>query len=367
MRNEDITRNPDIPAEGYETQEPVQAALERARASGKVSNEDMQSRDAWVVDSDSEKRMSKNTSEKKKEQNERWRAYKPVAPKWLFEIVVLPEKVKKIVMREVDSITVAGKVYEEWGLKRIVSPRSAINFFGMPGTGKTMTAHAVAHYLERDILLASYAEIESMYHGEGPKNIKAVFEAAEKYNAVLLIDEADSLLSKRLTQVKQGSEQAINSMRSQLLMSLEDFTGIVIFCTNLIENYDKAFESRIISVEFPLPDEECRKNLWNNLLVPETPRSDDVDCEFLAKKYDDVSGRDIRNAIRNAAVSACLAGMTSISLKLLTDAMDEIIESRFDNNDSQGLSDATKEDIGRKIKKRLSKEKRTRRQKICRY
>ncbi len=63
-------------------------------------------------------------------------------------------------------------------------------------------------------------------------------------------DEADSLLSKRLTSVSQGSEQAINSMRSQLLICLEEFRGIVIFATNLVINYDQAFLTRLISVEF---------------------------------------------------------------------------------------------------------------------
>ncbi len=62
---------------------------------------------------------------------------------------------------------------------------------------------------------------------------------------MLFLDKADSLLGKRLTQVNQGSEQALNSLRSQLLLSLDGFKGIFVFATNLIETYDSAFDSRI--------------------------------------------------------------------------------------------------------------------------
>src|SRR6059058_4833972 len=136
----------------------------------------------------------------------------------------------------VEVIQVERKVFDEWGLRRIQPfPHSALNFHGPPGTGKTLAAHAVAHRLNRSIMIASYAEIESKFHGEGPKNVKAIFHAAERDDAILFIDEADSLLSKRLTEVTQGSEQAINSMRSQLFICLQEFRGVVIFATNLVE------------------------------------------------------------------------------------------------------------------------------------
>src|SRR5258708_21599866 len=149
------------------------------------------------------------------------------------------------------------KGFDEWGLRTIQPfPHSALNFHGPPGTGKTLAAHTIAHTLKRSILVASYAEIESKFHGEGPKNVKAIFHSAERDHAILFIDEANSLLSKRLTEVTQGSEQAINSMRSQLFICLQEFRGVVIFATNLVENYDKAFETRVRYLHFPLPNEQ---------------------------------------------------------------------------------------------------------------
>ncbi|QKZ17134.1 AAA family ATPase [Streptomyces chartreusis] len=79
------------------------------------------------------------------------------------------------------------------------------------------------------LIMAGYAELESKFHGDGPKNVKAAFHAAESQGALLFIDEADSLLSRRLTDVPQGSEQAINSMRSQIVLCLDQFTAVVVF------------------------------------------------------------------------------------------------------------------------------------------
>jgi len=145
---------------------------------------------------------------------------------------IVPDTVKEELLSAIDVIRVEKQVFHDWGLKKIEPfPRTCLNFYGQPGTGKTLAAHAIAQILGRPILIASYAEIESKFHGDGPKNVQAIFYAAERDNAVLFIDEADSLLSKRLTEVTQGSEQAINSMRSQLFICLEGFRGIVVFTT----------------------------------------------------------------------------------------------------------------------------------------
>ncbi|MGC8140941.1 AAA family ATPase, partial [Salmonella enterica] len=79
-----------------------------------------------------------------------------------------------------------------------------------------------------------------------PKNLQAAFDVAKNNDCVLFFDEADSFLGKRITNVVQGADQALNSLRSQMLILLEEFKGIVIFATNLVTNFDTAFESRIL-------------------------------------------------------------------------------------------------------------------------
>lgn len=193
--------------------------------------------------------------------------YHSEEPRYNFSQVILPEKVREQILEAVGTIEVESKVFDEWGLRSIIpNASSAISFYGPPGTGKSMAAEAIAQSLGKKILRATYADIESKYHGEGPKMVKAIFRAAERDDAVLFLDESDSLLSKRLTNVSDGSAQAINSMRSQLLICLEQFRGIVIFATNLVINYDKAFLSRLINIEFTVPDIEARKAIWHEHL-----------------------------------------------------------------------------------------------------
>ena len=231
-----------------------------------------------------------------------------VDPKYKFEQLVLSQQILNDIRHKISLFQLRNLVFEKWGLKTIEPyPRSALNFYGPPGTGKTMAAHAIAQFLGKKIILATYAEIESKYHGDGPKNVKAVFQNAEEANAVLFIDEADSLLSQRLSNVTQGSEQAINSMRSQLLICLEKFSGLVIFSTNFVENYDKAFETRVANIKFEMPDADSRLKIWQQHLPVELPRQDDVNLQLLAEEIDDICGRDIKNAVIDAALKVAYA------------------------------------------------------------
>ena len=265
---------------------------------------------------------------------EKSKQYIAVEPSYSFERVILPQETIDKIQEAIGILECENKVFKEWGLYEIQPhPSTALSFFGPSGTGKTMAAEAVAHKLGRKILKVSYADVESKYHGEGPKMVKAIFLAASNSNAVLFFDEADSLLSKRLTNVTQGSEQAINSMRSQLLICLEEFRGIVIFATNLVVNYDQAFLTRLISVEFKLPDVVTREKIWDvHIKAPndgkkhqlKIPLSEDVDIKLLASTYDFV-GREIRNAVVSACVSVALSKRDIVTQEDFRIACDKIV------------------------------------------
>ena len=235
--------------------------------------------------------------------------YHADSPHFTFEQVILPPSTVNQILEAVGTIQVEGKVFDDWGLRNIIPyATSAMSFYGPPGTGKTMAAEAVAQHLGKKIIRATYADIESKFHGEGPKMVKAIFKAAERENAVLFLDESDSLLSKRLTNVTDGSAQAINSMRSQLLICLEQFKGIVIFATNLVINYDKAFLSRLISIEFPMPDATARDIIWQRHIRGKginIPLSEDVNTRELAERFP-FCGREIKNAVKDACVTVAM-------------------------------------------------------------
>lgn len=297
---------------------------------------------------------------------EKAKHFSPKEPLYSFNRVILSLDVVKKIEQAVAILECENKVFNEWGLYEIQpNPSTALSFFGPSGTGKTMAAEAVAQKLGKKILKVSYADVESKYHGEGPKMVKTIFSAAQKADAVLFFDEADSLLSKRLTNVSQGSEQAINSMRSQLLICLEEYRGIVIFATNLISNYDKAFLTRLISVEFPIPDAETRKRIWDVHIRPvndgkkyriNIPLNSDVNTIQLSQKYDFV-GREIRNAVVSACVNAAMEGKSIISQTDFIHACDNIIVERDslknvkDHNAQDPKSDVIKAALLDKINK----------------
>jgi SpoVK/Ycf46/Vps4 family AAA+-type ATPase len=248
-----------------------------------------------------------NTPQQDTPEMSRMETFVPQSPSKCLEDVILPSTVKSRIEAALNRIRYHDKLYYDWNLKKIdpQGRRVAINFFGPPGTGKTFCAEAIAHHLQKQIISVNYAEIESKYVGETPKNITAAFKKAKETDSVLFFDEADSILGKRLTSVTQSADHGVNVSRSVMLLQLDSFDGVVIFASNLPENYDGAFVRRILAhVEFELPDEACRTRLWEYLLPAEVPREVDVNPEWLASQSDGLSGGDILNVVKLAASQA---------------------------------------------------------------
>lgn len=258
--------------------------------------------------------------------------FEAVDPVYTFERVILSPKILEAIEDALNEIKYENKVFKEWGLTAIQpNPSTALNFYGAPGTGKTMVAEAIANKIGKKILKASYADVESKFHGEGPKMVKAIFLAAQEADALLFLDESDSLLSKRLTDVSDGSGQAINSMRSQLLICLEEFKGIVIFATNLIENYDEAFISRLKSIEFSNPDFDERKKIWEahiyqtNENALNIPLAQDIDLDEIAEKFQ-FCGRSIRKAVIAGCVKCASEERAEVCQNDFINACEKILQ-----------------------------------------
>lgn len=223
-------------------------------------------------------------------------------------------------------------IYEDWNFASVDKQgRSVIlNFFGDPGTGKTLTAEAFSGSLNLPIIKLGIAELESKFMGETSKNIQTVFQKATESGAVLFFDEADTLLGKRLSSVTQGIDNEVNSMRSTLLIELEKFNGIAIFATNFAKNYDEAFRSRISHhIHFDLPDLENRKALWNRMLVPQIPLAGEREkiINLVAELTEGFSGREIRTCMRLVLPKALLeAEKAGIEPKVTLDQLKAVIE-----------------------------------------
>jgi len=256
----------------------------------------------------------------------------PEEPKWSLDDLILPDEVKAQILDVATYSENSHRVFELWGFKKThkFSRRIGVNLYGAPGTGKTMAAHAIARELDKKILIVNYADIESKYVGETPKNIRKAFNAAKNSGSILFFDEADAILSKRVTNMTQAVDVSVNQTRSVMLMLMNEFQDFIIFATNFIENFDPAFMRRIsIHIKFTLPDEICRKKLWRMYTPPELPNN--LDFDELAKKFDGISGSDISNAMLNAAFKAARLKANELDKNLVFEAVENILASKRAN------------------------------------
>ena len=276
-------------------------------------------------------------------------------PKYSLENdVILAESTRLQIDEALAKLRHHRTIYEEWDFVSIdpLGAGTILNFYGPPGTGKTMAGEAFAGTLGLSFIHIGIAEIESKFMGETARNIQRAFQSAKRTNSVILFDEADTLLGKRLTSVTQGIDNEVNSMRSTLLIELERFDGIAIFATNFVQNYDEAFRSRIgYHLRFDLPDSAARDRLWRKMLLPTIPMRDDLDtvvreCTGLSEGF---SGREIRTCMRLSLPKALLeserTGATAgLALSHLIDAIGQVRKANKEvavPNRDRGATDAS--------------------------
>src|SRR5688572_31164661 len=252
-----------------------------------------------------------------------------------FADVILPPRTRAALDEALSLVHSHELIFNQWGLGERHSSGLglAFNFAGPPGTGKTICAEAIATALGKNLMSVRYAEMESMWIGETPKNVAAVFRMATEQEAVLFFDEADTIASRRSTGATQGYQRESNTVVNVLLKELEAFNGVVIFATNLAVNFDPAFERRIRThVLFEMPGVDEREKIWHVQVHPEkTPLADDVNFRLLAERYA-VSGGDIKNAVLKAATMAAAAPGIEAARKIhqweFERAMDDVIAGR---------------------------------------
>ncbi|HEX6575365.1 MAG TPA: ATP-binding protein [Gemmatimonadaceae bacterium] len=263
------------------------------------------------------------------------RAVETVVAHRTFADVILPPRTRAALDEALSLVRSHELIFTRWGLgeRHSTGLGLAFNFAGPPGTGKTICAEAIATALGRNLLSVRYAEMESMWAGETPKNVAAVFRMASEQNAVLFFDEADAIASKRTTGMAQGYQREYNTVVNVLLKELEAFNGVVIFATNLAVNFDPAFERRIRThVRFEMPGVDEREQIWRVQLHPlKTPLATDVNFRQLAERYE-VSGGDIKNAVLKAATMAAAEEGDDLGKRITQShferAMDDVVSSK---------------------------------------
>jgi len=198
------------------------------------------------------------------------------------------------------------EIYEDIGIK----PPKGVILYGVPGTGKTLLAKAVANSTSATFLRVVGSELIQKYLGEGPKLVRELFRVAEEMApSLVFIDEIDAVGTKRYD-ATSGGEREIQRTMLELLNQLDGFDSRgdvkVMLATNRIESLDPALlrPGRIDrKIEFPMPDEKTKRKIFQ-IHTAKMTLAEDVKMEEFIMSKDELSGADIKAVCTEAGLLA---------------------------------------------------------------
>ncbi len=227
-----------------------------------------------------------------------------VPARFLPDDLILPGDRKRQLEEACMQVKNRYQIYETWGFAgSAYGTGLSILFSGPPGTGKTMAAQVIAGELGLELYRVNLAAVVSKYIGETEKNLQGIFDEAARLQAVLFFDEADVLFARR-TEVRDSHDKYSNMEAAFLLQKMEEYAGVTILATNYLQNVDEAFKRRLTyMIDFPFPDRESRRRIWERVIPEKLPLLKDADLDFLAERFE-LSGSQIRSSLLNAAFLA---------------------------------------------------------------
>ena len=267
-----------------------------------------------------------------------------IEPKTTLDDVVLHPKTEKILrnfLKRMDRKVLSR--LKDWGvIERKKGLETRIMFYGYPGTGKTITALSLAKSLKKSILNFDCSKILSQYVGESERNVRKIFDTyyelseKTKSNPVLLLNEADQFLSSRSSGPNSSADKMHNQMQNIFLEQIENFRGILIATTNLLENIDTAFSRRFdYKIEFKKPDFKQRLLLFSKNLPEHAMYEENFDINELAKFP--LTGGQIKMVIKNTALSVAVMDDPVFTIKEFTSAIKREITGSFGESSSMGF------------------------------
>lgn len=290
-----------------------------------------------IIHPNKKKKVTKVKLDKLVEEQE---IFEYLTPSTSLDDVVLHPSTKKLldtIVRQVDKDVFAK--LKAWGIKdRRKGIDARIIFYGSPGTGKTMTAVSLAKTLKRPILSFDCSKILSMYVGESEKNVRKIFDDFKilskkaKVDPILLLNEADQFLSARSEGTGSSADKMHNQMQNIFLEQIEQFEGILIATTNLLDNIDKAFSRRFNhKVEFKKPDRDQRERLWHFMLLEKASYEEDFDVAQLATHA--LTGGQIDLIVRNTAYKVAVREESVFSIKDFEEEIKKELGSSFESDE----------------------------------
>jgi cell division protease FtsH len=203
---------------------------------------------------------------------------------------------------------------------------------GLPGTGKTLLARAVAGEADVPFFSMAASEFIEMVVGVGASRVRDLFEQAKKVApAIIFIDELDSIGRSRGGATTMGGHDEREQTLNQILTEMDGFTGnegvIVIAATNRPEILDKAllrpgrFDRQVVVSP---PDQRGRKQILE-VHTRNVPLSDDVDLGAVAASTPGMVGADLRNLVNEAALMAARRGHERVEPSDFSDALEKVV------------------------------------------
>ncbi|EKF9043214.1 ATP-binding protein [Campylobacter coli] len=256
--------------------------------------------------------------------------------------IIMPQNTKELlenILKQQDK-----KVLERlnsWGIKSNKNIEAKIIFYGPAGTGKTMSALAMAKSMKKTVLSFDCSKILSKWVGESEQNVRKIFDTYKnivqtcKQSPILLLNEADQFLSTRV-ESSSGSDKMHNQMQNIFLEQIERFNGVIIATTNFLESLDSAFSRRFdYKIEFKKPDFKDRLKMWEKFLPRKASFEKAFDVNLLANY--ELSGAQILMVVKNTALKVAVTEDGVFKMQDFIESIQKELNSSFDKRKIVGF------------------------------
>ncbi|EAV9572093.1 ATP-binding protein, partial [Campylobacter coli] len=256
--------------------------------------------------------------------------------------IIMPQNTKELlenILKQQDK-----KVLERlnsWGIKSNKNIEAKIIFYGPAGTGKTMSALAMAKSMKKTVLSFDCSKILSKWVGESEQNVRKIFDTYKnivqtcKQSPILLLNEADQFLSTRV-ESSSGSDKMHNQMQNIFLEQIEHFNGVIIATTNFLESLDSAFSRRFdYKIEFKKPDFKDRLKMWEKFLPRKASFEKAFDVNLLANY--ELSGAQILMVVKNTALKVAVTEDGVFKMQDFIESIQKELNSSFDKSKIVGF------------------------------
>lgn len=253
-----------------------------------------------------------------------------------FDDVVGLENVKEVIRENITEPLKHPELYKRYGAKT----GGGVLLYGLPGTGKTMIAQAIAGEIDAAFFSIKCSDILSKWVGEAEQNIKELFKEASKYErAIIFFDEFDALATRRGSTNSSVMPRVVNELLAQMQgFEKKDNLLFYVAATNRPRLIDSAFTrpGRFNELFYvPLPDHQARSLIIQKGLAG-VPIANDIDFGRIADRTEGFNGADLTNLCEKVKKYAIKQELKGSGDRILNDYFDAVLEN---TKSSVNLSD----------------------------